>query len=110
MYEKVVEYIENFDADEREMTKYIIGTISNLDTPLSPYAQGQRDFSAYFTGLTQEEIQKERDEILSAKPEDIRALADIAKATIEDNNLCVIGNEGLIEKNASLFKEIKNLE
>lgn len=110
VYEKVVEYIENFDADEREMTKYIIGTISSLDTPLSPYAQGQRDFSAYFTGLTQEEIQKERDEILSAKPEDIRKLADIAKATIEDNNLCVIGNEGLIEKNASLFKEIKNLE
>lgn len=110
VYEQVTKFIESFDADEREMTKYIIGTVSGLDTPLSPYAKGQRDFSAYFTGLTQEEIQKERDEILGAKPEDIRALADIAKATIEDNNLCVIGNEGLIEENKELFKEVKPLD
>ena len=49
VYEQVAKFIESFDADEREMTKYIIGTVSGLDTPLSPYAQGQRDFSAYFT-------------------------------------------------------------
>jgi len=110
VYEKVIEYVENFEADEREMTKYIIGTISGLDTPLSPYGRGQRDFSAYFTGLTQEEIQKERDEILSATPAQIRELVDIVKATIEDNNLCVIGNENMIDQCKDLFKDIKPLE
>ena len=32
--------LRSFDADEREMTGYIIGTISDLDIPLNPSAKG----------------------------------------------------------------------
>ena len=37
IYEKIPEYLKEFDADERDMTKYIIGTISEMDTPLTDF-------------------------------------------------------------------------
>ena len=36
VYEGVTEYLKNFTVSDRDMTKYIIGTISNLDQPLTP--------------------------------------------------------------------------
>ena len=36
VYEKIPEYVASFDPDERDMTKYIIGTFGALDTPLNP--------------------------------------------------------------------------
>ena len=57
------------------MTKYVIGTISNLDAPLTPSVKGSRGLSAYLSGVTEEMMQTERDQILGAAKEDIRALA-----------------------------------
>ena len=109
VYEKIPEYIRNFRANEREMTKYIIGTLGNLDAPLYPEGKGQRAITAYLKKLTLEELQKERDEILNATDEDIRALADLVEAVIKDGNLCVIGNENNIQKEKDLFMNIQSL-
>ena len=109
VYERVPEYIRNFQADEREMTKYIIGTLGNMDAPLYPEGKGQRAITAYLKKLRLEELQAERDEILSATDHDIRALADIVEAVIKDGNLCVIGNENNIQKEKELFMNIKSL-
>ena len=109
VYVKVPEYIRNFRADEREMTKYIIGTLGSMDTPLYPEGKGQRAITAYLKRLTLEELQAERDEILSATDEDIRALADLVEAVISDACICVIGNENNIQKEKELFKNIRSL-
>ena len=109
IYEKTPEYLKNFDADERDMTKYIIGTISDLDTPLNPSAKGSRSLSAYLTGVTYADVQKERDEVINAEPENIRALADLIEAVLSDHNLCVIGNEDAVKKEKALFDTIEKL-
>ena len=103
------DYVASFDADEREMTKYIIGTISDVDMPLNPSAKGARSFTAYMNGLTEEDIQKERDEILNATAEDIRKIAEPIQAVLAQDCICVVGSEELVEQNKDLFKEIKNL-
>lgn len=103
VYEGVPAYLEQFDVDEREMTKYIIGTISELDTPLTPSMKGSRSLNAYFSGITDEDVQRERDEILHAQPEQIRALAPLMRAILDGQNFCVIGNEQKIRENAALF-------
>ena len=36
VYNDMYNYIESFNVNEREMRKYIICNISNMDTPLSP--------------------------------------------------------------------------
>ena len=109
VYEKMPEYIRNFQADEREMTKYIIGTLGNMDAPLYPEGKGQRAITAYLKKLTLEELQEERDEILNATDADIRALADIVQAVLSDGNFCVIGNENNIQKEKELFMNIRSL-
>ena len=110
VYERVPEYLENFDADEHEMTKYIIGTVSDLDTPLTPFMKGQRSLSAYMSGLSPETVQKERDEVLSATPEQIRALAPLVRSILEEQAICVIGNEEKIKADEDLFMNIQRLQ
>ena len=109
VYEKIVEYLENFDVDERDMTKYVIGTVSALDTPYTPADKGARGLSGYLSGVTNEMLQQERDEVLRAQPKDIRALAGIVKAILDTGSLCTIGNEEKIESDREMFGETKNL-
>ena len=109
IYEKAYQYIENFTVSDRDMTKYMIGAISNLDTPLTPSAVGTRSFNAYMNGMTEEYLQKIRNDVLAVTQEDIRALAPIVKAFVEQGNLCVIGNENKIEESKDLFENITSL-
>lgn len=109
IYEKIPEYLRNFEADEREMTKYIIGTLGGMDTPLYPEGKGSRSMAAYLRNITEEDMQKERDEILNATQEDIRALADRIEAVLSDENFCVIGNEKAIRKESDMFMGIRSL-
>lgn len=109
VYDRIPEYIKNFSPDERDMTKYIIGTFSALDTPMNPEAKGSRSLSAYLEGITYEQIQKERNEILNAQPEDIRRLADLVEAVLKKDSICVIGNENMIKESAGLFENVEKL-
>ena len=109
VYEGIPEYVRTFQADEREMTKYIIGTISGKDVPRTPQMQGSISKTAYFCGVTEEMVQKERDQILNADVEDIRNLAPLVEAVLSDDAVCVVGSETAIEKEQEIFKEIKSL-
>lgn len=109
VYEGIPEYVRTFRADEREMTKYIIGTISGKDVPRTPQMQGSISKTAYFCGITEEMMQKERDQILNADVEDIRNLAPLVEAILSDDAVCVVGSETAIEKEREIFKEIKSL-
>lgn len=109
VYDRIPEYIKSISPDERDMTKYIIGTFSALDTPMNPEAKGSRSLSAYLEGITYEQIQKERNEILNAQPEDIRRLADLVEAVLKKDSICVIGNENMIKESAGLFENVEKL-
>ncbi len=109
VFNGIAEYIRNFDVSERDMTKYVIGTIADLDKPLSPDQRGLVGLSRYMKGITDEMLQRERDQILNATPEDIRGLADLVQAVLDQNCLCVIGNEDNIEANADMFDSVEQL-
>lgn len=109
VYDGIPEYLRNFDPDERDMTKYIIGTFGAMDTPLGAEAKGSRSLAAYLGGISFEDIQKERDQILKASPEDIRSLADLIESVLKEDNLCVIGNENMIRNASGMFDEIEKL-
>ncbi|MBO4416425.1 MAG: insulinase family protein, partial [Lachnospiraceae bacterium] len=109
VYKEAADYVANFDADEREMTKYIIGTIGDFDQPLSPSAKGGRSLSAYLRGITFERGQQIRDYVLAATPEDIRSAADSIREIAETGAVCAVGCESTINANAEMFKEVKSL-
>lgn len=102
----MVDYLENFTVSDRDMTKYIIGTISNMDQPMTPAAKGERSMNLYMNKVSAEMIKKERAQILDAVQEDIRALAKVAKAVLAADQLCVIGGEEKIEEDKELFGDV----
>lgn len=109
VFRKTGEFIRSFDADEREMTKYIIGTISELDTPMTPSGKGSMSLNAWFSKVTEEDLKQERMEILKAQPEDIRKLAGIVDAVMEQSRICVVGSEEKLEQEKAVFGTLTNL-
>ncbi len=109
VYRGVPEYLEQFDVSERDMTRYVIGTFSEMDAPLTPVAMGRRSLRAWISGLTQEMLQQTRDEVLHAEASDIRALAPLVAAALDGAHCCVIGNEDKIREEAALFDHTEAL-
>ena len=60
-------------------------------------------------GLTRQDLQQERDQILQAQTEDIRALADLIQAVLDQENICVVGSEAAIEQNRNILKQVEPL-
>ncbi len=109
VYSHAADYVRQFHADEREMTKYILGTCSNLDTPLNPDDKGFRSLNLYLQNISEEELQKERDDILAVTAEEIRGLAPYMEAIYGAGNVCVIGSEEKIKEQKDLFMELREL-
>lgn len=109
VYDEAGKYFKNFKADDRQMTKYIIGTVSDLDFPLTPSMKGERAVENYLKKVTYEDVQREREEILNTKVEDIQKFADLISEAMNQNYLCVLGNEEKIKENKSIFNEIVNI-
>ena len=109
IYEGVADYLKNFNVSDRDMNKFIIGTISNIDRPMNPSAKGSRSMNLYMNRVTEEMIRTERAQILDADQADIRALAKVLEAMLKEHSLCVIGSEEKIEENKEMFMEVKTL-
>ncbi|MBQ7515633.1 MAG: insulinase family protein [Schwartzia sp.] len=106
VYDQVPEYLAGFDASEREMTKYIIGTMSVLDMPLTPQMKGSIALIRHMCGITLADRQRLRDEILSTGVKEIRALAEVVAAGLREDTFCVFGNEEKLRENAGRFSHI----
>ncbi len=109
IYREAFDYILGFDVSDRDMRKFIIGTISETDVPRTPHMQADRSRGMFLQGVTDEFVQKERDEILSADVNTIRGLSCYIKTVLDQNNICVIGAENKVDECKDLFKEVKNL-
>lgn len=109
VYDQAHRFAEGYEADADEMTKAIIGTLSMLDQPLSPSAQGRRADRHYFEQITWAELQQERDEILSTTPDDIRQYAELLKSVTEQNYFTVVGNASKMKLAAGLFGSLEEL-
>lgn len=105
-YDNIFNYLKDFKGGEREIVKYILGTISRLDFPLTPSMISDISDSRYFAGITYEDIQKERDEILSLNSETVQSFSSLFKMGMEENYICVLGNEEKIQSNKSIFENI----
>ena len=109
VYEGVVDYLKDFNVSDRDMNKFIIGTMSNLDRPMNPAAKGARSMNLYMNHVSEEMIRTERGQILDARQEDIRNLAGVLQAMLDQHLICVIGSEDKIEEQKDMFLEVRTL-
>lgn len=108
-YDEVPKYIREFNTTEREMNKYIIGTISDLDMPLTPSMSGEIAISYYLRGISLEDRERERKEVLSTNIKDINGFADMVSEVLKQDFVVVLGNDNKIKKNKDIFKTLENV-
>ena len=109
IYRNACDYVREFDCSDRDMLKYIIGTISKADMPLTPSAEGIACFYAWLMGRTDEDRQKTRDEILATDQAAIRALVPYLEGAEKTDSICVVGAKGKVEEEKELFTTIESL-
>ena len=109
VYDEIPKYISTFTANEDTMTKYIIGTISDMDIPMMPAAKGLRSLTAYLNHMSYEDAQTERTQILNAGEDTIRSLVSYVQAVLKQNQICVLGGEEKIQEEEGLFQTVENL-
>jgi hypothetical protein len=105
-YGKVADYLKSFDCSPRDFEKYIIGTMANLDRPLTPSQKGSNSDLHFLTNYSFADRQKLRDEVLGTKIEDIRAFADLVDAVMKQHQIAVFGTESKLRENSQLFDSL----
>lgn len=109
VYKNMADYIKNLDISEREMRKYIIGTMSGLDIPNTPYLRGVYAMTRYYKGITATDVEKTRREVISSNLEEIKALSKLIEEIINDKIICAMGNEQKIKNASDYFVKISPL-
>ena len=105
-YKDVADYVENLNLSERELTQYLIGTISGMDFPYTPASEGRTGQIYALTGTTKEDLQKTRDELFATDNATLKNFAPMLRAVVDKNQYCVFGNTTSIPSNEQLFKKI----
>ncbi len=109
IYEGAAEYVRHFNVSRRDMVKFIIGTIGEMDSPLTPSAMGVRSFTHYLTNTSIEMLRKDRAEVLDATVKSIRELAPLIEAAVKQNYLCVVGGQKAVNEAKDIFDVVKPL-
>lgn len=108
-YRGLPDWLEKLNLPERELTKYVIGTISAADVPLTNSMRLSQTALAHIKGVTQAMRQQTRDEVLNLTNDDLKQLGKVVRDVLSDNYLCVVGGSGAIEANKAVFTEIKHV-
>jgi Zn-dependent M16 (insulinase) family peptidase len=105
-YNGIPGYLDGFSADSLSMTRYIIGTIAEMDSPLTPSQKGDQAVSMFFSRRTEAEMQHDRDAVLSTTREHIRDFAAMTADVLKQEALCVYGNAEKLTAEQELFKTL----
>lgn len=110
VYDTAGEFIKNFKADEKAMTNYIIGAINSLDKPLNKEQKVKQVLVRKIAGITDEMLQKERNEVLSSTCDEMIDFAPLLETIKNSRYICVMGNGNNIKDNSELFERVINLK
>ena len=109
VYKGAADYIQNIELSDRQVLQYIIGALADLDAPLTPSGKGNYSLGTYLSGISNDDILKERKELLEVDNDIIRSLSEYIDAFVSDDNLCVVGNADAIDENKDLFMNMEQL-
>ena len=99
-------FLRRLDLSSREMTKFIIGTIGQMDAPLTPAAKAERATEYYLRNITQADLQRERDEVMATSLAELKGYASLLEEALAQNYICVLGGEARIRQNRDLFANL----
>ena len=110
IYYNINNYVANIDADEKDLNKYIIGTLNSLDVLMSPSAQAAYSLNKYITDSPFEVYDKLVNEIKNTTVEDLRKLATEFENIKSKAYTCVLGSKDKVLENKQLFNKTIELK
>ena len=110
IYFNINNYVANIDADEKDLNKYIIGTLNSLDVLMSPSAQAAYSLNKYITNSPFEVYDKLVNEIKNTTVEDLRKLAIEFENMKSKAYTCVLGSKEKVLENKQLFNKTIELK
>ncbi|MEY3901907.1 MAG: hydrogenase nickel incorporation protein HypA [Pseudomonadota bacterium] len=109
-YLRVPEFLQTVSLTKNEFDKLKIGYFGQLDRLLSNERKVNKVLQDAVIGVNSAEVQKSRDAVLQATPEDIRTYAALFKEAIDSSSVAVAGGATEINKAADLFASIEEIQ
>jgi Zn-dependent M16 (insulinase) family peptidase len=113
VYDQAADFLRDIPISGDELTKAIIGAVSDLDAYQLPDAKGYTSMARHLAGDTDEDRQKRRDQVLSTTVDDFKRFADVLMRAKEKGLVGVLGAPAAIkeanEKLNGLFQVTKVL-
>ncbi|XP_021731733.1 presequence protease 1, chloroplastic/mitochondrial-like [Chenopodium quinoa] len=88
VYDGTGDFLRGLELDNEALAKAIIGTIGDVDSYQLPDAKGYSSMLRHLLGVTEEEREKRREEILSTSVKDFKEFAD-AVDVVKDKGVVV---------------------
>ncbi len=109
VFDQIPAYLEKLQIDNTELERLIIATIGSLDAPRTPDQKGAIAFSRYLSQTRHADVQKHRDEVIGCRLKDLRSYAGLFRKFVDSGHICVVGSEEIIQRDRSIFSEIKHV-
>ncbi len=109
VYEGIPQFLEQYQASEAEMSKQIIGSIANIDIPLTPRGRIDTSVHFYYANITPDYRLRVRTELLNTKVEDVKAQADNFRKALETGARVTVGSNAKIQEDKEFFDTIENI-
>ena len=106
VYKKIVSYVENIDFSKDKIDKFIIGTISLLDNPLSKTKNHLRNLTSYMNKITNDEVDRIRTEVLNTDLEKLKTCIKAIKEINDTNEISAIISSKNKEEAKEYYKNV----
>ena len=107
-YKELASWLKTVEFPERELNKYVIGTISGMDVPLTNTMRLDKAAVQYLKQLPDNLRQRIRNEVLQVTNADLQKLGQVVEDMLSDGLICVVGGKQPIEANKDLFSKLIN--
>lgn len=91
VFKSMNSFVENLELSDRQMTQYIIGALNSFDSPKRPSVSGMLALTRYLCGITDDYLQRERNEILQTTPEKLRDFSHMLENGNKEPSICTFG-------------------
>ncbi|MBR6802161.1 MAG: insulinase family protein [Eubacteriaceae bacterium] len=109
VYRNLPSHLNSLELSKDDVDKLIIGTISDIDSPVPIYTTGRKLLYQIYKKTSFENEQYYRDSLLSATLKSLKESAEMISDVIENASLSVIGTESMIREAENEFDVIKTI-
>jgi Zn-dependent M16 (insulinase) family peptidase len=86
------------EITQEDVLQAIIGSIGDMDSPLSPDQKGSVSMAQYIAGETNEDRQRMRDEVIDTTPSDFKDLAKRMESLKTKGSVAIFGSQAALDQ------------